>query len=171
MYYILKNWKKRRTRPGYELGKSGLMSSLIMHQLALGPTTLGPSGSFFFKFKPQILEKKKMMYRLTQPRIQLLWCLLYIYIYIYIWRVRTRLISQFEMSIHAQFFLISHFNTSTFKRKVQLNDSSLLMKERDSSKAYLKRCNEWMLNIILSIGLSLGMTLCTYKQNSFFNVK
>ena len=80
MHYILKNWKKRRTRPGHELGKSGLMPSLIMQQLALGPTTLGPSGSFFFKFKLQILGKK-MMYRLAQPRIQLLWCLLYIYIF------------------------------------------------------------------------------------------
>jgi hypothetical protein len=80
MHYILKNNKnktKKKTRPGRELGKSGPMPSLTMQRPALRPTTLGPSMSlFFFKFKPQILQKKKKMIRhLTQPRIQPLWWL------------------------------------------------------------------------------------------------
>jgi hypothetical protein len=85
---------------------------------------------------------------------------IYIYIYIYsnhiLW-VRTSLISQFEISFHTQSFFIQQTDCSyqykvPLKKKVQLNYSSLLMEERDSTQAYLKKSNEWMLNIILNRG-------------------
>jgi len=87
---------------------------------------------------------------------------IYIYIYIYIYSnhilwVRTSLISQFEISFHTQSFFIQQTDCSyqykvPLKKKVQLNYSSLLMEERDSTQAYLKKSNEWMLNIILNRG-------------------
>jgi len=112
----------------------------------------------------------------------------YIYIYIYIYMQDSSIPIIFCESARAWYrnlkshfilnlFLlkkpIAHINTSTFKKKVQLNYSSLFMKERDSSKAYLKKFNEWMLNIILNTGdlFIFGNDFMHLLTKLLFNVK